>query len=201
MYLDPYEIAHVFCGNFSLFCFLGWEGGGGVLKQKLSTSATCDNTCAEHPLQRQKKTTTLVPYILHTFTCFTCPIIFFLIAVCLSLSFGVTTALLLYHSWCFFYDFFDKPIKERGSRGSRPSTLPGKERWCHKQRWRKHARATFTSSRNYLNSTSLFHGSAQCHNRSMCGFVIDGKISKLWQRRKLDWSEMRSNSDTMWIQQ
>lgn len=29
MYLDPYEIAHVFCGNFSLFCFfgMGWEGG------------------------------------------------------------------------------------------------------------------------------------------------------------------------------
>ncbi len=29
MYLDPYEIAHVFCGNFSLFCFWGWGGRGG----------------------------------------------------------------------------------------------------------------------------------------------------------------------------
>lgn len=61
MYLDPYEIAHVFCGNFSLFCFWGRGGrGGGYLKKKkkkkkeLSTSVSCVNTCAEHPLQRQK---------------------------------------------------------------------------------------------------------------------------------------------------
>lgn len=113
-------------GIFLCFVFLGWGGRGGYSKKELSTSVSCVNTCAEHPLQRQK--TTLVPYILHTFTCFTCPIIFFLIAVCLSLSFGVTTALLLYHSWCFFDDFFDKPIKGRGARGSRPFTLPGKER-------------------------------------------------------------------------
>ncbi len=62
---------------------MGWEGGR-VLKKELSTSASCINICAEHPLQRQK--TTLVPYILHTFTCFTCSIIFFPIAVCLCRS-------------------------------------------------------------------------------------------------------------------
>lgn len=35
MYLDPYEIAHVFCGNFSLFCFRG-RGGRGAGTQKRS---------------------------------------------------------------------------------------------------------------------------------------------------------------------
>lgn len=41
-------------GIFLYFVFGDGVGGGRVLIKELSTSASCINICAEHPLQRQK---------------------------------------------------------------------------------------------------------------------------------------------------
>lgn len=145
MYLDPYKITHVFCGNFS---FLGGRGrgqvGGGCLYSGAGRAGYSKRSCPlvwarMHVKLRGASSTTskkqlwcliISPhvYMLYVYDVFFRSLFVFLCCLGSQPRRCCTTRGASLND-------FNKPIKERGARGSPSHTSPRRARWrlCHRQ--------------------------------------------------------------------